>query len=578
MEIAGIVGILVIVGIGVVVVLVLSLVGLLLARSWIKVARADEALVISGRKQKVQRAIVAADGSSRSEMAESPVTVIVNGKSLVNPITQRHEIISLRSRQVSLNAEAQSLDNVTLNVDGVAIVKIGSDPLYVRRAAERFASQDEAIEQFTTEQLEGALRGIVATLSVVELMRERKKFSDQIAADVSQELAEQGLILDSFQIKGITDAVGYIQSLGAPEIQAKRQAAEIAQTNADRAINQKNIANQEANLIEQTALDTNTANADAGVGRARAEAEQAEQLARAQAEQAVLQQQAENKQAQLDAEVKRVADAQRYEAETRAQAELYTRERAAEAAAIEEIKQAEANTRIAEQRAKADEARAAGEAAAAQAKATGDANALRARADGEAAAAQAKASGDANALRARADGEAAAAESMATGSANALRSQAEAEAQARRLRASAEAEAIQAEGEARAVAVDAETKAIASNQEAYLARHALEVLPAMMREFAKGYEAIGSISIIGGSGQDGASAVVGGDSAKAMKSVFDSVSAATGLDLAAILQGQAVGKGIGQGMAQAQTPDADAGTPSRRRASRKNAEQEDAES
>lgn len=506
MEIAGIVGILIIIGIAVVGAIIVALILLLFARSWIKVARADEALVISGRKQKVQRAVVSSDGSTHSELSESPVTVIVNGKSLVNPITQRHEIISLRSRQVSLNAEAQSLDNVTLNVDGVAIVKIGSDPLLVRRAAERFASQDKAIEQFTTEQLEGALRGIVATLSVVELMRERKKFSDQIAADVSQELAEQGLILDSFQIKGITDKVGYIQSLGAPEIQAKRQAAEISQTNADRAINQKYIANQEANLIEQTALDTNTANANAGIGRARAEAEQAEQLARAQAEQAVLQQQAENKQAQLDADVKRVADAQRYEAETRAQAELFTREKAAEAASIEQVKQAEARTRIAEQQAEADKARAAGEAAAAEAKATGDANALRAQAD--------------------------------------------AESEARRLRANAEAEAIRAEGEARAAAVEAEAKAIASNQEAFLSQRVLEVLPSIMAEFAKGYSAIGNVSIIGGNGEDGASSVVGGDSAKAMRSVFDSVSAATGLDLAAIIQGQAVGRGLGAGMAQ----------------------------
>lgn len=511
MEIAGAIGILVIVGIALVAAVVVLLILLLFARSWIKVARADEALVISGRKQKVQRTVASVnpDGttSTRPEIEESPVTVIVNGKSLVNPITQRHEIISLRSRQVSLNAEAQSLDNVTLNVDGVAIVKIGSDPVYVRRAAERFASQDKAIEQFTTEQLEGALRGIVATLSVVELMRERKKFSDQIAADVSQELAEQGLILDSFQIKGITDKVGYIQSLGAPEIQAKRQAAEISQTNADRAINQKFIANQEANLIEQTALDTNTANANAGIGRARAEAEQAEQLARAQAEQAVLQQQAENKQAQLDADVKRVADAQRYEAETRAQAELYTRERAAEAAAIEQVKQAEARTRIAEQQAQAD--------------------------------------------KARADGEAAAAVATATGEADALRSKAEAEAEARRLRASAEADAIRAEGEARAAAVEAEAKAIASNQEAFLSQRVLEVLPSIMSEFAKGYAAIGNVSIVGGSGEDGASQVVGADSAKALRSVFDSVHSATGLDLAGIIQGQAVGRGFGAGIAEA---------------------------
>ncbi|WP_314645655.1 SPFH domain-containing protein [uncultured Microbacterium sp.] len=514
MEIAGAIGILVIVGIALVAAVVVLLILLLFARSWIKVARADEALVISGRKQKVQRTVASVnpDGTTttRPEVEESPVTVIVNGKSLVNPITQRHEIISLRSRQVSLNAEAQSLDNVTLNVDGVAIVKIGSDPVYVRRAAERFASQDKAIEQFTTEQLEGALRGIVATLSVVELMRERKKFSDQIAADVSQELAEQGLILDSFQIKGITDKVGYIQSLGAPEIQAKRQAAEISQTNADRAINQKFIANQEANLIEQTALDTNTANANAGIGRARAEAEQAENLAREQAQQAVLQQQAENRQAQLDADVKRVADAQRYEAETRAQAELYTRERAAEAAAIEQVKQAEARTRIAEQQAQAD--------------------------------------------KARADGEAAAAVATATGEADALRSKAEAEAEARRLRASAEADAIRAEGEARAAAVEAEAKAIASNQEAFLSQRVLEVLPSIMGEFAKGYAAIGNVSIVGGSGEDGASQVVGADSAKALRSVFDSVHSATGLDLAGIIQGQAVGRGIGAGMAEASAP------------------------
>ncbi|WP_341975950.1 SPFH domain-containing protein [Microbacterium sp. LWO13-1.2] len=507
MQFTDAVGTLFFIGIGIVAAIVIALVVLLLARSWIKVARADEALVISGRKQKVQRAIISADGSSHSEMEESPVTVIVNGKSLVNPITQRHEIISLRSRQVSLNAEAQSLDSVTLNVDGVAIVKIGSDPLYVRRAAERFASQDSAIEQFTTEQLEGALRGIVATLSVVELMRERKKFSDQIAAEVSQELAEQGLILDSFQIKGITDAVGYIQSLGAPEIQAKRQSAEISQTNADRAINQKNIANKEANLIEQTALDTNTANSDSGIGRARAEAEQAEHLARAQAEQAVLQQQAENKQAQLDADIKRVADAQRYEAETRAQAELYTRERAAEAAAIEQVKQAEARTRIAEQQAQAD----------------------RAKADGEAAATQAKAAGEAHALRALA----------------------EAESDARRLRANAEADAIRAEGDAKAAALEAEAKAIASNQDAFLSQQVLQVLPSIMAEFAKGYAAIGNVSIIGSSGEDGASSVIGADSAKALRSVFDSVHSATGLDLAGIIQGQAVGRGFGTGVAEA---------------------------
>ncbi|RBO72155.1 flotillin family protein, partial [Microbacterium sp. H6] len=62
---------------------------------------------------------------------------------------------------------------------------------------------------------------------------------------------------------------------------------------------------------------------------------------------------------------------------------------------------------------------------------------------------------------------------------------------------------------------------------------------------------IGNVSIIGSSGEDGASTVVGADSAKALASVFDSVHSATGLDLAGIIQGQAVGRGFGAGVAEA---------------------------
>ena len=95
-----------------VVALVALLVGLGMVRSWIKVARADEALVISGKSQKGE------DGSTAA------TTVVVNGKAIVNPVTQRHEVISLRSRQVNMQADAQSSDNVTLRVDAVALVKM----------------------------------------------------------------------------------------------------------------------------------------------------------------------------------------------------------------------------------------------------------------------------------------------------------------------------------------------------------------------------------------------------------------------------------------------------------------------
>ena len=134
-----------------------------------------------------------------------------------------------------------------------------------------------------------------------QLMKDRQKLSDQIAEGIKSDLLAQGLILDSFQIQGVTDKNGYIDALGATEVERVRREAEVARINAAREVKARQIATDEANLIEQTAYDRNTAQASAEVGRARAEAEQAEALARAEREQAVLLQQAENRQAQLDA-------------------------------------------------------------------------------------------------------------------------------------------------------------------------------------------------------------------------------------------------------------------------------------
>lgn len=448
------VGLLVLIGAGVAVIALIVI--LILIRAWYRVARADEALVIVGKKQR-----------STPGGEASRITVITGGGAIVNPLTQRAEMISLRARQIKMEPVAQTSNGVTVNVSGVALVKIGSDPDSVRRAAERFASQDAAIEQFTTEQLEGALRGVVATLTVEELMRDRQRLSDQIAEGIKQDLSSQGLILDSFQIQGITDSHGYVAALGATEVERVKRDAEVAKINADREIRRRQIATDEANLIEQTALDKNTAAAKAEVGRANAEAEQAEALARAERQQAVLVQEAQNTQARLESEVGRVADA-----------DLYQRQRRADADAYANVKAAEAQAEIATQ--------------------------------------------DAAAVRVRA----------------------EADADAERLR-----------GEARAAAISAEAEALAKNQEALLAQRALEAVVPLMAEFAKGYDKVGSITVLGG---EGASSHLAAESATGLRASFDAVRAATGIDLTAIIQGRAMGEGIAAGSQSA----ASAGVPS----------------
>lgn len=440
-------GVAVIVGITVVVIAVILVFTLIMVRAWYKVAKADQALVIVGKTQK------GVGGES------SRISIITGGGALVNPLTQRAEMISLRARQIKMEPTAQSSTGVTVNVSGVALVKIGSDPELVRRAAERFLSQDGAIEQFTTEQLEGALRGVVATLTVEQLMNDRQKLSDQIAEGIKSDLLSQGLILDSFQIQGVTDKNGYIDALGASEVERVRREAEVARINAAREVRARQIATDEANLIEQTAYDKNQAGAAAEVGRARAEADQAEALERAVREQAVLLQAAENKQAQLDADIKKVADA-----------DLYQRQRSADADAYAQVKAAEARAQIAAQ-----------------------------------------------------------------------------EAEATRLRAQADADAVRLAGEARAGAIEAEAEALARNQEALLAQRALEALVPMMTQFARGFDKVGSITVLGG---EGASSHIAAESATGMRATFDAVEAATGIDLRQIIQGQATGRGVAQGIRQ----------------------------
>ncbi|MBY0689960.1 SPFH domain-containing protein [Microbacterium marinilacus] len=484
---------------------ILALIILLLFRAWYRIAKADEALVIVGKNQR------GADGET------SRITVVTGGGAIVNPITQRAELISLRARQINVEPTAQSSNGVTVDVTGVALFKIGSDADQVRRAAERFASQDGAIEQFTREQLEGSLRGVVAMLTVEQLMRDRQQLSDQIAENIKGDLEAQGLILDSFQIQGITDKNGYIEALGASEIERVKRDAQVASITAQREVQRNKIATDEQNLVEYTAYQKNTANAKAEIGRANAEAEAAEKLAREKLEQGVLEQAAMNQAAKLDAEVRRVAEAAAYERQQRADAEAYEQQKAADAEAYSRIKEAEAQAKIAEQKALEVKTRAAADAETVRLSAEADAGAQRA-------------AGEAAAFVAQQD------------------------AQGTKFRAEADAEAIRLAGDAKASAIKAEAAAIAEHEEALMAQRAIEAVVPMMAEFAKGYQRVGSITVLGGEG--GASAHLASEQAVGMRATFDAVKAATGVDLGAIISGRAVGEGIGEGIRAAGGADA----------------------
>jgi flotillin len=485
MDLFGLIGIAVAAGVA----LIVALIGFLVFRAWYQVPKADEAIVIVGKKAR-----------DSTEGEANKMTVISGRGAFVNKLTQRSDKVSLRSRQIKFEPTAQTINGVTIDLTGVALVKIGSTPDQVRRAAERFASQDEAIVIFTTEQLEGALRGVVAKLTVEQVMQDRQKLSDEIAEGISGDLLAQGLVLDSFAIQGITDKNNYISALGAVEVQRVKREADVAEIDALREVKKRQLAADEANLIEQTALDKNKAAAMSEVGRANAQAEQSENLARAEAEQGVLLQEANNTQARLDAEVKKVADADKYRQQTSADARAYEAQIAADAEAYKRQKNAEADRRVAQERADAE----------------------------------------AYAVKAQAE----ARDASAAADAAAVRVQAEAEAAAVRVQAEAEAESIRLRGTATADAIAAEASALRENQDAILAKEIIGQLPQLMAEFAKGYERVGNITLIGG---DSAATHLAREQSASLSATFESVKSATGLDLGAVIQGQALGRGIAEG-------------------------------
>jgi flotillin len=90
-------------------------------------------------------------------------------------------------------------------------------------------------------------------------------------------------------------------------------------------------------------------------------------------------------------------------------------------------------------------------------------------------------------------------------------------------------------GEARAAAIEAEAEALSKNQEALLAQRALEALVPMMTEFARGFDKVGSITVLGG---EGASSHMAAESASSMRASFDAIQAATGIDLRQVIQGR----------------------------------------
>ncbi len=490
-------------------VLLLFIVGMLVASRY-KVAGPNEAFIVTGKKGKeirnAETGVVSTDLSGQK--------VVMGGGIFVVPFVQRLHVLDLSSRRIMVQIRgAVSGQGVKLNLDGVALVKVGGHEDSIRAAAQRFLTQQHEIETFTQETLAGSLRSIVGSLTVEQIIRDRAAFAQRVADESETSLTGQGLVLDTFQIQDITDDGTYLSDLGRPESARVGQTAAIAEANARQAAEQARLAAEQEIAMAHRQLALKQAEIKAQTDAAAAQANAAGPLAQADRDQAILTEQekvavrqAALKERQLDTEVRRPADAARYRVEQEAEARR--------------------NAAIAEA-----EAHKAASIAAAQA------DAEKARLTGESEKARRTALADAEAVEGQRRGEAE--KSRRTAEADALRAEGE-----------AQASAILATGQAEAEAMTKRAAAFAAYNEAAVLQMLIEVLPKVAHEIAAPMSAIDKFTVIS---TDGAAAIP--------KQVTDNLvqtmallKSTTGLDLEQIVQRYAGGAPAAESGASSATP------------------------
>ena len=182
-----------IVSVIVLVLLVLAVAAFVYAKVRFKIATPDEALIITGRKSGPP-VINPETGEESTDL--SGQRVVIGGGTFVKPVFEQVARLSRASQIFSVTAEdATTKSGVGVTLRSIAVVKVGGTERMVRAAAQRFAgrSQEQVIEQQTSEVLVGVLRTIAGTLTVESILYERQDFSKEVKDIAVPMLAERGL-------------------------------------------------------------------------------------------------------------------------------------------------------------------------------------------------------------------------------------------------------------------------------------------------------------------------------------------------------------------------------------------------
>src|SRR5712692_2869608 len=233
--------------------------------------------------------------------------IVTGGGRVVWPLFQSFQELSLELMSFDVAPEQQlyTSQGVAVAVEAVSQIKVKSDPMSIRTAAEQFLTKPPAErEALLRLVMEGHLRGIVGLLKVEEIVKEPEIVAGRVRDSVSDDVSKMGLEVVSFTIKKVIDENDYINNMGRPDIARVKREAAVAQAAADqeRVIAQTASESRQAEATRD--LEVKKAEYDAKIREQRALAEKAYEISANQAQQKVIAEQVRIDQVQRQEQIK----------------------------------------------------------------------------------------------------------------------------------------------------------------------------------------------------------------------------------------------------------------------------------
>lgn len=415
---------------------------------------------------------------------------VIGRSSIKIPFLQRTDKLTLKMISVDVKTEESvpTNDYINVNIDSAVKVKVSMDPEKMKLAASNFLNKNEDyIRNSVVDVLQGNVREIIGQMKLEEIVQDRKKFADKVQENAAPDMAKMGLDIVSFNVQNVTDKAEVIENLGIDRIVSISKSAQISK----------------AESLRDIAVAKAAADKQANDARVEAETAIAEQNNALEIKKQELKKQSDIKKAEADAAY------EIQEQEQRKTIEIAT----ADANIAKQEKEAEIKEKEIAVKEKSLDAE------------------VKKQADAEKYARIQKADADKYEAEQRAEAE----KITKLKEAEAIKARSIAEAEGAKAKGIAEAEAIKAKGLAEAEAMEKKADAMAKYGKAAMTDMIIKVLPQMAEAIAKPLESIDKVSIIGGAGDSGMSAI-SDNVPQVLAKTIESVKETTGFDLTEVMK------------------------------------------